>query len=86
MGVTAQHLPILVAGHERDLLDFEARLEKPARPFMSKVVEVKVFDLQLPTGPCEPGAHRLMVETKDPIFAIGAKRPLFFDQSGGVVA
>jgi hypothetical protein len=43
--VAPQHLPVLVAGDQRDLLDFEPRLEEPARALMAQVVEMQVLDL-----------------------------------------
>lgn len=35
VSVPAEHLPVRVAGDERDLLDGEARLEQPAGAFMA---------------------------------------------------
>lgn len=48
--VTLQHLPVLVAGDERDLFDGEACLEQAARGLVAQVMEVKVDDLELHAG------------------------------------
>ena len=53
MRISPEHLPVLVAGDERDMFDREAGLEKAAGAFMPQVVEMQVFDLQLPAGASE---------------------------------
>jgi hypothetical protein len=40
LGVALQHLPVLVARHQRDLFDGEAGFEETAGALVPKVVEV----------------------------------------------
>ena len=51
--VASKHLPILVTGNERDLLDLKACLEQSAGPFMTKVMKMQVRDSEAFAGPCE---------------------------------
>mgnify|MGYP000982552483 CR=1 FL=1 len=51
--VAAQHLPVLVACHERHLRDIESCLEKSARRLMAKVVKMQIVDLERLAGSAE---------------------------------
>src|SRR5271156_3063551 len=46
MRIAAQHLPILMTRHKRDLLDSKSRLEQAARALMLQIVKVQVLDLE----------------------------------------
>src|SRR6056297_3752781 len=68
MGVAAQHLPVLVAGDQRDLLDGEAGLEQAASAFVAQIVEMQVLYADLHAGPSEGGSDRPRVVGKDAAF------------------
>lgn len=48
--VASKHLPILVTGNERDLLDLKAGLEQAASSFMTKVVKMQVRNFEAFAG------------------------------------
>jgi hypothetical protein len=50
VGVAAQHLPILVAGDERHLVEAEAGFEQAARALVAEVVEMQALDAQIAAG------------------------------------
>jgi hypothetical protein len=56
VGVPSEHLPVLVAGDQRDLVDLEARLEQATCPFMAKVVKMEIDDAERFAGSRERGA------------------------------
>ena len=45
--ITPQHLPVLVAGDQRNLFDREACFEQAAGPFVPQIMKVKIFDFQV---------------------------------------
>lgn len=59
--------PILVAGDERHLLDWQSCLEQTARSLVAQIVEVQVFDLEACPGECR--TYGSMVMRKDPPIA-----------------
>ena len=52
--VAAQHLPILVPGHQCNLFDGQADLEQAAGAFVAQVMEVEVLDVSI----CASAAER----------------------------
>jgi hypothetical protein len=58
LGVPFQHLPILVPGHERRLLDRQAGLEQAAGGLMAQIVEVQVGNAKALYGPQEGRAGK----------------------------
>lgn len=53
VSIPSKHLPILMTGNERDLLDLKASFEQTARSLMTKVVKMQVSDFEAFAGPCE---------------------------------
>mgnify|MGYP000333096008 CR=1 FL=1 len=84
MRVPAQHLPILVAGDQRDLFDRESGLEQAACALMAQIVEMKVLHADLHTGAPEGGSDRPRVEGKYPAPCVPEFLGLFGDQRPGV--
>src|ERR1700745_3505396 len=78
VGVALQHLPVLVAGDERDLLDQKAGFEQPAGRLVAQVVEVQVDDLQLLAGASERRADRPGVVGKHAV-ALACERLLLLE-------
>jgi len=64
MSITAQHLPISVAGDKRDLFDGESGLEEPACALVTKVVKVKVLYFQFSALSPRRSANRPCVVRK----------------------
>jgi hypothetical protein len=46
MSIAVEHLPILVSCNKGNVFDCKTRLKETAGPLMSKIVKVKVLDLQ----------------------------------------
>jgi hypothetical protein len=46
MRIAAQHPPILMTRHKRDLLDSKSRLEQAARALMPQIMKVQIHDLE----------------------------------------
>ena len=55
MGISPEHLPVLVPGHQCHLLDGQADLEQAAGAFMAQVVEMQVFNPEFNAGAAERG-------------------------------
>lgn len=81
--VALEHLPILVAGDQADLLDGVLRLEQSAGGLVTEVMEVQVLDPQLPARTPERRPHGPGVVGKGAL-ALAAERFLFLQQGPGV--
>ena len=65
VGVALQHLPVLVTGHERNLLNLQACFKQTARAFMAKIMKVQVFNSEIDAGPSERRPDRSGIMRKD---------------------
>jgi hypothetical protein len=63
--LTAQHLPILVAGDERDFGNVETGFEEAAGRFVTQVVEMQVDDAEFGARAPECGTQGFAVVGKD---------------------
>ena len=54
--VSLQHLPVLVASDQGDLLNFQPCFEEPACAFVAQVVEVQVLDIEVGACASEGGS------------------------------
>ncbi len=84
MRVPAQHLPILVAGDQRDLFYREPGLKQAACAFMAQVVEMQVLHADLDAGAPEGGSDRSRVVGKYPASCVPEFLGLFRDQRPGI--
>ena len=69
VGVALELSPIFVTGDECNLFDRKSCLEQAACSFMTQIVEVQVFDLELITCAGECCTYRSMIMRKDPSIA-----------------
>lgn len=81
--VALQHLPVLVAGDERDLLDGKARFEQAAGGFVAEVMEVQVFDAECLACSLKRRSRRLGIVRKA-AWTIEAQGALVLQQLPGV--
>ena len=86
MRIAAEHLPVFVAGDERDLLNGKARFEEAACAFVPKVMKVKVFDFEVTALAPKRRSDRLSIAGEDPTAAFADTTSLLFDDCTGVVA
>ena len=85
MGVATEHLPIFVAGDERDLLNRKSGFEEAARAFVAKIVKVQIFDFQLATLAPERCANRPSIIRKNSPDMVASTGALLFNEGAGIV-
>ena len=72
--------------NEHDLFNGEAGFKKAACAFVTKIVKMKVIDLQLFALTAERRAHRPSIVRKDPTFPDVEVSSLFFDDPACIVS
>lgn len=86
MRVAAEHLPILMASDERDLLDGKAGFEEAACALVPEIMKVKVFDVELAALAPERRSDGPSIVGEDAATVLADTRSLLFDERTGVVA
>lgn len=84
--IAAQHLPVPVACHERDLLDRKPRFEQAARALVPQIVKVQILDLELLADSREGRASRLVRVGENPIVFVTPDPPLLLNLRQRVIA
>ena len=70
MRIAPQRLPILMAGHQRNLLDLETRLEQAARSLVAGVMEMQIDYAEILAYASERRAGGTMVERENALSSI----------------
>ena len=86
MGVTAEHLPIFVAGDERDVLNRKSAFEEAACTFVPEIMKVQIFDFELTTLAPERRTNRPSTIWKYSTDVVRARCALLFNDGAGIVA
>ena len=84
VSVAAQHLPILVPGHQRNLFDGQADLEQAAGAFVAEVMEVEVLDVSICASAAERRADGFRVVGEDRILRVSEMLSLRHDEGPGI--
>jgi hypothetical protein len=86
MSMAAEHLPVFVAGDQRDLLSGESCFEEAARAFMPEVVKVKVVDFEVTALVSKRRSNRPSIVREYPAATLADTTSLLLDDGAGVVA
>ena len=85
MRVSAEHFPVFVTGHERDLLNREPGLEQASGPFVAQVVKMQVLYPEFATAASKCRADRPAVLGKYPALDRPEVEWLFGEDSPTIV-